>query len=209
MLLTDPTLPATLRPRRVPSMKLPFVAACLALVLGADPASADYDKTKWGMSLAEIQKLYPGGKTQEFPEAGTKEYRVVREVGGTPAVITFAVYLKKGADNVKGLNNVFIHFPTDPAAVLATGDDAGIPRRESHALYSALIKRLAAKYGSAELPCEKASNVPPDAECASWTHHGTYIWLASNMDPHHGGVSLQYEKDSPANHIKSNPLQGL
>jgi len=81
-----------------------LAASLLAGSFGAT-ARAGYDQTEWGMALAQVQKLYPGGFVDRQPTR--TEYRVIRAVGEMPtAMIAFDFSGPKG-----GLSKVSILFP--------------------------------------------------------------------------------------------------
>lgn len=64
-------------------------ALLLLLISWPTVASADYDKTQWGMSLADVQRRYPGGAVLRL-QTGEIEYSVARTVGAEfPALTTF------------------------------------------------------------------------------------------------------------------------
>jgi len=88
-------------------MRKPLALAVLvAAAASAGPALAGYDKTEWGMSVEEVQKLYPGGFLDRQPD-GKTEYRVLREVAGIrTALLKFDF---GGPKN--GLRRVSILFP--------------------------------------------------------------------------------------------------
>ena len=52
-------------------------------------ARADYDITHWGMTVAEVRKLYPGGVVQRL-QTGEDEYSVIRKVNGLTTVSLFS-----------------------------------------------------------------------------------------------------------------------
>jgi hypothetical protein len=62
------------------------VALAAALPLHASPGG--YDKTTWGMTLAQVQKLYPGG-TKKTTQAGDVHYFVMRKVATLDAIVGF------------------------------------------------------------------------------------------------------------------------
>jgi hypothetical protein len=55
------------------------VLLALGVMLPASLTRADYDKTRWGMTVEEVSKLYPNGNLHTFDD-GTKLYLASREV---------------------------------------------------------------------------------------------------------------------------------
>lgn len=65
-------------------------AAAMALALFAGfPARAGYDATQWGMTLAQVQKLYPGGVVHHRPTR-EDDYLVIRKVANFTTLSTFS-----------------------------------------------------------------------------------------------------------------------
>src|SRR5437667_7714687 len=78
---------------RSAAIRLASMLLALGFTFGA---SAHYDKTKWGMSLPKVTKLYPGG-TKAKTDNGQTTYTVLTPVGDTmTAAAVFAFDPKDG-----------------------------------------------------------------------------------------------------------------
>jgi len=87
-------------------MRLSLALVAILAAGTAAKARAGYDKSEWGMTAAEVQKLYPGGILDRQPD-GKTEYRVIRSVAGlSTAMIAFDFGGPKD-----GLRKVSILFP--------------------------------------------------------------------------------------------------
>ncbi|HVP66326.1 MAG TPA: hypothetical protein VMT17_03585 [Anaeromyxobacteraceae bacterium] len=87
-------------------MRKTHALAALLFASAAAPARAGYDKTEWGMTVAQVQQLYPGGVAIRQAD-GRTDYRVVRSVAGlSTALVSFDI----GAPP-EGLRRVSIIFP--------------------------------------------------------------------------------------------------
>ncbi|HTP50420.1 MAG TPA: hypothetical protein VMK42_06970 [Anaeromyxobacteraceae bacterium] len=142
-------------------MRISLTLAALLLAGAATSAFAGYDKTTWGMSVGEVQALYPGGVLDRHAD-GRTEYRVLRPVAGlSTAMITFDFGGPKG-----GLKKVSIVFPeqgTDVDLRQALFEPPSPVQAES--VRQTLRAALIAKYG------------PPAA-----TQEKNDGWLMSNGD---------------------------
>lgn len=127
----------------------------------ASTARGGYDKTEWGMTVLQVQQLYPGGVVDRQPD-GRAEYRVVREVAGmSTAMITFSFGGPKG-----GLRRVSILFPEQGTEVdLRQALFEPPSPTQAEAVRLALRAALTAKYGK------------PVA-----THDKDDVWITSSGD---------------------------
>ncbi len=131
-------------------MRSLVLAAGLLAGTFSGAARAGYDKTDWGMNVAQVQKLYPGGFVDQ--QASKTEYRVVRAVGEMPtAMISFEFSGPKG-----GLSKVSILFPeqgTDVDLRQALFEPPSPSQAES--VRTSLRAALMAKYGKPVVSKEK------------------------------------------------------
>jgi len=162
-------------------MTKPLALAILLALGTATEARAGYDKTEWGMDVAEVQKLYPGGVVDRQPD-GKTEYRVLREVAGIrTAMLRFDF---GGPKN--GLRKVTILFPEQGTEVdLRQALFEPPSPAQGEAVRLALRAALISKYGK-----PAATNGKDDA----WiTASGDQIYLGLTSGG--GGVApgLVYE----------------
>ncbi|HTP51061.1 MAG TPA: hypothetical protein VMK42_10210 [Anaeromyxobacteraceae bacterium] len=160
-------------------------AAAAALLFGAltTGARAGYDKTKWGMTLAQVEKLYPGGGEAE--QQGETSYTVLAPVAGVPGLVTFLF------DEKNGLHEVAVVFPqqgarfdpkTDAYAPLATADATRV--REL------ALQDLRRRYGPPAIQGEGA-----DTPLGWATKDGDLVLLKTARDgPDRFTVSISYRK---------------
>src|SRR5258708_2091474 len=64
-------------------MRRASICAAAAFVLGSSSAVAGYEKAAWGMSLAEVQRLYPGGHVIPGDQEA-RSYTVIASLPGLP-----------------------------------------------------------------------------------------------------------------------------
>ncbi len=82
------------------TLPLTMAAAAVLLMSLARDARADFERTSWGMSAAEIQKLYPGGSSHEY-RGGETHYRVIQAAYGQPsALVTFCIRSETGLSRI-------------------------------------------------------------------------------------------------------------
>jgi hypothetical protein len=89
------------------------VALATAIALPLDSSASGYDKTTWGMSFAQVQKLYPGGR-KETTQGGDIHYAVVRKVATLDALVAFSF-------TESGLSFVAVRFPAPGTSVVTKG----------------------------------------------------------------------------------------
>jgi len=120
-----------------------IIAIALAtLALPLDASAGGYDKTKWGMSVAEVQKLYPSGKPSRHPN-GEAVFLLFKRVGPMAEALVMFMF-----DEGK-LTTVHIHFPkfgTTPD--LKTTNYLVMTDAQAAEAWDALRKSLGSKYGS-------------------------------------------------------------
>jgi len=63
------------------------IAATLLLGVLTTGARAGYDRARWGLTLSQVEKLYPGGSDGE--QQGEMSYAVLTSVAGIPGLATF------------------------------------------------------------------------------------------------------------------------
>ena len=156
-----------------------------------------YDKTTWGMSLAQVQALYPGGFV-EHHQSGANSYAVVRVVAGIdPAFINFEF------DPDGQLGGVTILFPQAATDVdLKTGTYTVPNNVESDSKWAVLKVSLQAKYGVPVLQ--------RDDEHVSWLTAANDVvsMLFLVADPDHKTVGISYSPmGAPA--LAGSNTQGL
>lgn len=97
---------------------------CLASPFICATARADYADTKWGMTLAEVQKLYPGGHTLKTMH-DVQRYAVRRSVGGVPGASIYFDFTDDGQ-----LTSVLVFFEKDYLPLELGFED--VARDEAH-----------------------------------------------------------------------------
>ena len=146
--------------------------AVVALLLAASPAGADYDRTRWGMSLAEVQALHPGGHAGDG-EDGHPSYWVLVPVGGRRAIARFT-FGNDGLSSNEGLSGVVLKFPRQGTPVdLATGAYTRMTKVESREL----LRSLKTAYG-----VRLGKPFAEDAQGASWTAGKDFVGLATSCE---------------------------
>lgn len=126
-----------------------FFGALLAIL--ATIAEAGYDTTSWGMPLAAIKAMYPGG-VERPGKGGEIEYDVVKPVGlYSRALVSFSV-------DKTGLELVLVAFPDQKSKVdikseryLKTGAYQEMTPKDCAVTFATLLEALQAKYGRPEL----------------------------------------------------------
>jgi hypothetical protein len=113
----------------------------MAVMLTTPAAShAGYGEARWGMRIAEVKRLFPGGQTIVYPSQEEMYRVVVQAFGAARAVATFAF------DPVHHLNVVVFEFP-DGQPRVAEADYARPSRDAATTLRTHLARALTAKYG--------------------------------------------------------------
>jgi hypothetical protein len=108
-------------------------------------AYAGYDKTEWGMALAQVRTLYPGGEAKNNQD-GTTEYWIVKHVTDLTAYVGFFFEARKG------LTYVTLLFPQPGTAIdVKHGLYTKMTRASADTAHKLLVSALTAKYG---LPTE-------------------------------------------------------
>lgn len=156
--------------------------AILALVFVA-PAHADYDKTRWGMSPDQVEKLYPGGVSTPLDEPGETAYRVMRPITG------FGTMLGLFAFGTDGLRRVDL-FVTEPGSTVNLKKGLYQSRTTQDAATAAATLRglLTEKYGAPK----KSEN-----ENVFWvTKDGDFIglMLAPSKKSGHTNVTVAFAR---------------
>lgn len=153
---------------------LMLVVAPLPAMSGGK-SSGGYDLTRWGMPVAEVKRLYPGGVVTVDSAPKATWYRVVRPVGGQETAIVIFEFAS-GA-----LKSVAISFPEQSGGVrsntpsdidydLATSGDAG-------KILQSVRAGLISKYG--QPVSEKVNSHPSDDAKAMLTEPlSVSMWLA-------------------------------
>ena len=133
--------------------------AAISLILGtASPALAGYDRTEWGMSIGQVQRLYPGGKRTFYftnPKLkgiggkgwkGWRTYEVVQTVAGYRALVVFCFSTPDyGRQKKPGiLERVEVRF-LPPDAISA--DEILMDREDAEARMREVSAGLISKYG--------------------------------------------------------------
>jgi hypothetical protein len=150
--------------------------AALFLAVGSPfPASAeDFGKTTWGMKLARVRKLYPGGAVAK-DESGVTIYSVQQRFG--PIKDARIVFEFPGGEPLNGVTVRFPRpgIPTDPKAT----DFAIMTNGQATEVFTSLRKYLGKKYGKPS--DERVSWIGERASILlQWDVHGTpgsLIWL--------------------------------
>ena len=166
-------------------MRLHAAVAMLAVALPLAVMAGGYDKTTWGMSLAQVQKLYPGG-VKEVTPTGDLYYSIQRKVVTLDAVVSFA--FGEGR-----LQLVMLRFPQPGTGMVKKPNGkVGYMRPTGGAadnIVTILQSSLRTKYGEPEWSAEKlkAMGAPPATGniLASWmTDNGeTQIILTMKAEP--------------------------
>ena len=103
---------------------------------------ANYDATKWGMALTEVQKAYPGGLAQDL-QNGDTVYRVVRPIAGLPTGL-LRFYFRP----TMGLREVTIMFPRQGSEINLTTDTYfQATKQDAEAIRQVLRVGLNKRYG--------------------------------------------------------------
>ncbi len=135
--------------RRMRAVRPATLLLGLFLMFVPGARAGGYDKTTWGMTLSQVQKLYPGG-LKETTQTGDVYYTLVRKVAGLDAVVGFVF------ENTR-LTFVSVQFPM-PGTPVVTKGRTGYMRPTSEAARSTeTIVRdgLMAKYGAPVFDSEK------------------------------------------------------
>lgn len=157
--------------------------AAILLVALAGSARAGYDKTKWGMTSPQVEKLYPGG--HEGEQAGESAYAVLGTFAGNPALVTFLFHAKDG------LHSVTVVFPEqgskfDPEAESPAPLSVNDAARVREAVRQELVKR----YGPPAIQGEG-----PDTPVGWVTRDGDLVVLRTAREgPDRVTVSLSFTK---------------
>ncbi len=140
-----------------------------------------YDKAKWGMTVDQVKKLYPGGLAKQSDNGGAV-YKIHNPVAGiSEGIITF--YFKPKI----GLRSVVILFAAQGSQVDLKGDNFVPPTNEQAArIVSALRQDLVMKHGKPALEKEGSANWIASA--------GDWIMLRETREPDglHTTVGLAY-----------------
>jgi|ERR1700686_2004329 hypothetical protein len=168
-----------------------LVAVAIALLPLASRAA--YDQTTWGMPLAKVRKLYPGGHVATIPN-GDVEYRVNKHVGGFEnALVVFKF------PSTRLLNEVLIGFPAGGTfADLKTGFYDIPSAKDGESKARTLREHLTEKYGE-----PRSYTTPEGGQIDLWDSVGLFVRPSS--DGHHLNVRLRYV--SPAH--GDDPHKGL
>jgi len=151
------TLPGQPRRPHALTLRAALIGACILLAPSAGRAA--YEQTRWGMSLAEIEKLYPGGTISRDPPPSTSEgYTIERRIAGEHAHIDFVFTPSEG------LTNVIVE-------VNETSDGHGMRDK-----FAALLTK---RYGS-RIRGENPDKFSPFVE--TWCAGDTLILLSSTVD---------------------------
>jgi len=140
-----------------------------------------YDKAKWGMTVDEVKKLYPGGLAQQSDNGGAV-YKIRKSATGvSEGIITF--YFKPKI----GLRSVVVLFTAQGSQVDLERDNFVPPTNEQAArIVSALRQDLVMKHGKPALEKEGSANWIGTA--------GDWIMLRETREPDglHTTVGLAY-----------------
>jgi hypothetical protein len=124
------------------SPSIPLATVLLVLPLLATDAYAGYDKTEWGMALAQVSMLYPGGQAKNNQD-GTTEYWVVKHVTELTAYVGFFFEAKKG------LTYVTLLFPQPGTEIdIKNGLYTKMTSTSGDTAHKLLVSVLTAKYGA-------------------------------------------------------------
>ncbi len=140
-----------------------------------------YDKAKWGMTVAEVKELYPGGLAKQTDNGGAV-YKIRQPAAGvSEGIITF--YFKPKI----GLRSVVILFAAHGSQVDLKGDTFVPPTNEQAVrIVSTLRQDLIMKHGKPALEKEGSANWIGSA--------GDWIMLRETREPDglHTTVGLAY-----------------
>jgi hypothetical protein len=115
-----------------------LLALCPLLV---NDAYAGYDKTEWGMTLAQVRRLYPGGQARAN-QNGTTEYSLVKQVAGLTGYVAFLFAPKEG------LIFVSVIFPEPDTRIdLKERLYTVMPKTLAEGTHELLLSVLTSKYG--------------------------------------------------------------
>jgi len=124
---------------------LSILRAMLLLVLCpllVTDAYAGYDKTEWGMALAQVRTLYPGGEAKNNQD-GTTEYWVIKHVTDLTAYVGFFFEARKG------LTYVTLLFPQPGTEIdVQNGTYKRMTGTSADTAHNLLVSALTAKYGA-------------------------------------------------------------
>lgn len=114
----------------------------IILILSFNVSWAGYDITTWGMSLAKVKTLYPGGIVEKN-QNGVVDYRVVKFIADvSTGLVTFSFPPKSG------LKSVNILFPKEGTEInLKTGDLTQRSNDECTSQLKMMGDILTTKYG--------------------------------------------------------------
>lgn len=109
-------------------MRMPRAVLLALPILMSSSVNAGYDNTEWGMTLAQVRALHPGGKSKRDNGPLGRDrsvYSVRHVVGGHPASVDF-VFARDG-----GLREVSLSFlvPFERLELVRRKDGALIPRK--------------------------------------------------------------------------------
>lgn len=123
-----------------------LLAMWLAVPSGA---LADFGSSKWGMTPAQVKKLFPGGKA-EAQDSGGAIYRVeTRALGIRNALVSFAFLPRRGL-NLVVINVLGSRGPLGHPVDLEVGDFPRPSAKEVEPLLASLRKSLTSKYGKSD-----------------------------------------------------------
>ena len=164
----------------------PSIAAFAILGLLGGQARAGYENTRWGMTLAQVQKTHPGGRTAE--QRGETSYAVLEQVAGLPGLVTFIF-------GARGLRSVSVVFPQQGSKFDPKADAyAPLGKDDADRVRDAVLQDLKARLGPPALHGE--GQVSPLA----WaTKDGDLVVLTTTRDdPGHATVSVSISSASDA-----------
>ncbi len=146
------------------------------------PGWCGYDKTNWGMTLATVKKLYPGGVAKKLQTQETN-YSVVRPVAGLSTGYIMFTFSSKLL-----LTGVIILFPVQGAEIdLEKGIFDVTVNSSAKSIFSNLNTALTIKYGKPEIEddSKKAWNIKDDV---------IVLNISPSEDGVHSTTSILYQK---------------
>ncbi len=162
------------------------------MTFGTSPANAHYDKTKWGMSLANVRALYPGG-TVKRNQNRERSYAIVRPIANLMTALVIFNFDKKGLKDVK------ILFPLQGTEIDLKNLTFTEPMKsESDEIFKIVSTQLTLKYGKPDPLSKEGQQV--------WTtKDDDIIFLSKNFgqNPSHAVVGIKYEKTPGLKDISS------
>jgi len=159
------------------------IAATLLLGVLTTGARAGYDRARWGLTLSQVEKLYPGGSDGE--QQGEMSYAVLTSVAGIPGLATFLF------DPKEGLHSVVVVFPRQGAKFDLSKDFyAPLATAEAFKVRQAVLQELRKRYGPPAIQGEG------DETPLGWaTKDGDLVLLKTVRDDRdHATVSISYSK---------------